>query len=63
MKAVVARERPSKLLQDVQVHGEEATGLEFRSGHAAVSAALATAPTAPARGRAPFRLSNGPVFA
>jgi undecaprenyl-diphosphatase len=43
VKAVVARERPAKLLQDVQVHGAEATGLGFPSGHAAVSAALATA--------------------
>ena len=43
VKAVVARERPAKLLRNVQVHGEEATGLGFPSGHAAVSAALATA--------------------
>ena len=43
VKAQVARERPAELLEDVIVHGGEATGLGFPSGHAAVSAALATA--------------------
>ena len=43
VKAQVARERPAQLLEDVIVHGGEATGLGFPSGHAAVSAALATA--------------------
>jgi undecaprenyl-diphosphatase len=43
VKARVARERPAELLEDVIVHGGEATGLGFPSGHAAVSAALATA--------------------
>jgi undecaprenyl-diphosphatase len=42
VKALVARERPAKLLDDVRVHGAEATGLGFPSGHAAVSATLAT---------------------
>jgi undecaprenyl-diphosphatase len=43
VKAIVARDRPGKLLDDVRFHGSEATGLGFPSGHAAVSAALATA--------------------
>ncbi len=43
IKALVARERPGELIADVVVHGGAATGLGFPSGHAAVSAALATA--------------------
>jgi membrane-associated phospholipid phosphatase len=42
VKALVARERPARLLDDVRVHGAEATGLGYPSGHAAVSATLAT---------------------
>jgi len=43
IKNQVARGRPTDVFDDVQVHGAEATGLGFPSGHAAVSAALATA--------------------
>jgi membrane-associated phospholipid phosphatase len=43
VKELVARERPGDLIADVVVHGGAATGLGFPSGHAAVSAALATA--------------------
>ena len=43
VKKRVARGRPTAIFDDVQVHGAEATGLGFPSGHAAVSAALAAA--------------------
>jgi membrane-associated phospholipid phosphatase len=53
VKAVVSRERPGALLEEVIIHGGEPTGLGFPSGHAAVSAALATAaePYLPPAGR------------
>jgi membrane-associated phospholipid phosphatase len=43
VKKQVARGRPTAVFDDVQIHGAEATGLGFPSGHAAVSAAMATA--------------------
>jgi membrane-associated phospholipid phosphatase len=43
VKTHVGRGRPTAVFDDVQVHGAHATGLGFPSGHAAVSAAMATA--------------------
>lgn len=43
VKKQVGRGRPTSVFDDVQVYGAHATGLGFPSGHAAVSAAMATA--------------------
>lgn len=43
VKRVVRRGRPVSLLAGVHTRGQEATGLGYLSGHAAVSVALATA--------------------
>jgi undecaprenyl-diphosphatase len=43
VKKQIARGRPTAVFDDVEVHGAEATGLGFPSGHAAVSAAMAAA--------------------
>jgi membrane-associated phospholipid phosphatase len=51
IKILVGRERPHRLLQDVQIRGKEEAGLGFPSGHAAVSAAV-TAAAVPSLGPA-----------